>query len=119
MKTLFKSIVALTLGAGLLGCQITSAGLSPSSVPFKSKNDYTVVSDEVRSAQVYSVLLFGFLPVSEVGRSQTEMAKDRLAREGGGDELIEMTTDNFIVPLGIVTVVVINMTGKPVKVNEP
>lgn len=117
MKKVLKLAVSLMVAAAILpGCMSSSAGLAPSTMPLKSSDDYTVLSQEDVSGSSWGVNLLGILPLSEMS---TAKSRDRAIRAAGADALIDVTTNNYMymIPAGPFPIYLyrIQVAGKPIK----
>jgi len=110
-------LVALTLLVAVAsGCVITSAGLAPSTVPIQRSNQYTVTKQGDITGSSWGWNLFGFIAIT---KAATKEAEARALEAAGADALIDVTVDNWYIPIPIIgTFYRVQVCGKPVKMNS-
>lgn len=102
-------MVVVALACVLSGCITTSAGVAPCSRPLDADR-YTVLG--ASSGTSWGVELFGILPVAQ---ARTADALDDALRSRGADALVQVTTDNRMYYLLILTMQRIKVEGLGVK----
>jgi len=107
-------LVALSLSGG--GCIVVSAGISPSTTPLEKRSDYVIMQEQPVSGSSWGVLILWAIPVSQAG---TEKAREIALEQHRADALIDVTTENWVIFLPLVTLMRIEMTGLPVRLTKP
>lgn len=96
-----KHLICLSVLAICLfeGCMMYSTGISPSSVPITANDTYTEIGPTSGSA--WGVVLY-CIPLFE--SDPMDKAVKRAVKNGGGNALVEMTSDNSMYYLWLFTI---------------
>ncbi len=97
---MIKRIISLVVAVCLLtGCSMYSTGLSPSNIPITADDTYTKIGPT--SGSSWGILLY-ILPIC--ASDPMDRAVNEAIRNGGGNALVEMTSDNAVLFLGIISI---------------
>lgn len=109
------ALLTLVVACGVFasGCVITSAGMSPSTHPFYSSNDYTVISRDEVSGRAMGLVILGIPVMSEPNFTGT--AKTRAIKDAGADALVGVTIDNWDLNFFYFRIRYVEVAGTPVK----
>lgn len=110
MKNVVLLGISCVLVAILSGCAAVPAGIASSTKPL-DQNGYTQLGPtKGRSVGVY---LMGIIPLSEPYPARKSV--DRAIERGGGDALVNVTTDHMILPIPIIQFTISTTHGTAVQ----
>lgn len=113
MKKLTRMTLVLLLSVGLVlsGCVSTPAGIAPSTKPLKAGG---YVEMGPAKGQAFGMVILG-VPITELDPART--ATDRAIENGGGDAMVNITVDQTVLNLFVVTLIWTNVHGTGVQSN--
>jgi hypothetical protein len=108
-----KLILLVVLFLVLCGCT-TMVTVAPSTTPITEKDTYTKLG--YTAGRAYGVVILWFLPLSELNPSLS--ARDSAIKSGGGNALIEVTEENNVVCLLVVTINWTTVEGTAIQLER-
>ena len=109
IKILFLVVILFVIN----GCT-TMVTVAPSTTPITSKDTYTKLG--YTCGRAYGVVILWFLPISELNPSLS--ARDSAIKRGGGNALIEVTEENNVVCLLVVTINWTTVEGTAIQLER-
>ena len=112
----FKSIklTFITLALLFLTSCSSMVSIAPSTTPITEKDVYTKLG--YSCGRAYGIILLWFLPICEPNPSYS--ARKSAIKSGGGNALIEVTEENNVFSLLLVTITWTTVEGTAVKIEK-
>lgn len=110
MKRIVGFILLSMMGVIFAGCMAVPASTAPSTKPLSQDGYTTLGKAKGRAVGVY---VLGILPLSEPYPARKSV--DRAIAKGGGDALVDLTTDHMVLPIPFVSITISTTQGTAVQ----